>query len=344
MPGRIRRFLHIAAAEALYYTGTLALLRWYRRTVLGRDEVCVVGLHRVLTPDEQERSNSLEGMVIRESTYLALLAYLQTRFRVIGLDDLANASGRKSGSTESWCVITFDDGWEDTYSRAFPGLKKYGLPAVVFLATDAIGTTGGFWVERVKHAWRVPAARERMKSAVQAIAAAMVTGSGDLEDLVEWLKRMPSAKRDAILEHVFPGGGNGDNGAQVDAMLSWEQALEMSRAGVEIGAHTVSHPLLTYEEPDVVERELKVSKQVLEEKLGKQVRAFAYPNGDWNEQVRKKVEDAGYQWAFTTHPGWHGARENSRTISRLLLHEGNITTRDGEFSPAMLNLTLEGWA
>jgi len=344
MPAKIRRFLHIAVAETLHYTGALALWRWYRRTVRGREEVCVLGLHRVLTWDEQERSNSLDGMVIRENTYLELLAYLRRRFRVVGLDDLASASGRNSDSTEPMCVITFDDGWEDTYSRAFPGLKKYGMPAVVFLATGAIGSIGGFWVERVKQAWRAPVTRERMKSAIQEHAVAMVKGSGDLEHLVEWLKRMPSAKRNAILDHLLACEGNVENGASIDAMLTWEQAREMSREDVEIGAHTVSHPLLTYEEPDAVERELKISKQILEQKLGKQVRAFAYPNGDWNEQVRKQVQEAGYQWAFTTHPGWHKARENCHTISRVLLHEGNITTRDGEFSPAMLNLTLAGWA
>jgi hypothetical protein len=78
--------------------------------------------------------------------------------------------------------------------------------------------------------------------------------------------------------------------------------------------------------------------------LGKEVRAFAYPNGDWNESVRKQVANARYRCAFTTRPAWYDRSENFYTISRVLLHEGNITSRSGEFSPAMLDLTLAGWA
>ena len=346
MPARLRRFLHIAAAVVLHYSGALALWSWFRRSFLAKDACCVLGLHRVLSKTEQERSDSLEAMVIRDNTYLDLLAYLKRRFRVLAFDDFIAMDAEKAPSHAPGCLITFDDGWADTYSRAFPGLKANSLPAVVFLATGAIGTSGGFWVERVKRAWKTPPCRERLLSAANNNGSLGATPNGDaaLEDFVEWLKRMPAAKREAILERGLladPGAGSAQ---QVDAMLTWEQAREMSRAGVEIGAHTVNHPLLTYEDPLSIERELALSKRTLEEKLGAQVRAFAYPNGDWNEQVREQVEKTGYRCAFTTHPAWHHGRENSYAISRVLLHEGNITARDGEFSPAMLNLTLAGWA
>ena len=160
---------------------------------------------------------------------------------------------------------------------------------------------------------------------------------------MECLKRMPAKRRDAILQRGLPAVES-DGRGQIDSMMTWEQAREMSRAGVEMGAHTVSHPLLSYEEPATVECELRLSKQMVEEKLGKPVRAFAYPNGDWNDRVSKQVEQTGYRCAFTTHPDWHDSRENQFTISRVLLHEGNITTQDGKFSPAMLNLALAGWA
>jgi peptidoglycan/xylan/chitin deacetylase (PgdA/CDA1 family) len=155
---------------------------------------------------------------------------------------------------------------------------------------------------------------------------------------------MPMERRNAILHRTLPTDGNSDGPEDVDVMLTWDQAREMSDAGVEIGAHTVSHPLLSHEDAASVERELKLSKQTLEERLGKKVRALAYPNGDWNERVRKQVEDTGYRCAFTTRPAWHDRDENLYTISRVLLHEGNITAQNGEFSPAMLNLTLAGWA
>jgi peptidoglycan/xylan/chitin deacetylase (PgdA/CDA1 family) len=339
-----RRFLHVAAAKVMHYSGALTLWRWFRQEVLRRDEVCVLGLHRVLTRSEQELSNSLDGMIIRENTYLALLAYLQRRFDVVSLDTLLCNKKQPVASPRPRCVITFDDGWADTYSRAFPGLRKFSLPGVVFLATGSIGQRGGFWIERVKGAWRLPATRERAQSALSGFLETNSLAHAELEALIEWLKRMSTEKRNAILERILPANENSCDRKEVDAMLTWDQAREMSEAGVEMGAHTVSHPLLSYEDEASVECELRISKQMLEDKLGKKIRAFAYPNGNWSERIREQVAATGYQCAFTTHAAWHDREENPYTISRVLLHEGNITAKPGEFSPAMLALTLSGWA
>jgi peptidoglycan/xylan/chitin deacetylase (PgdA/CDA1 family) len=344
MAAKFRRFLHVAAANTLHYSGALALWRSLRRWLLRKNEVCVLGLHRVLTKAEWEQSNSLPGMIILEETYLSLLAYLRRRFEVVSLDTLLETPTHGLTFSKPLCLITFDDGWADTYSRAFPGLKKFSMPAVIFLTTGFIGTRGGFWVEQVQKAWRKSSRRARLQSAARETAEANAAASVDLERLVEWLKRMPASERNVLLECMLGTSGNGDGGADVDYMLSWDQAREMSDAGVEIGSHTVSHPLLTYEDASSVERELLLSKQILEEKLGRRVRAFAYPSGDWSERVREQAAKAGYGCAFTTQPSWHGHCENPYTISRILLHEGNIAGHEGRFSPAMFDLTLAGWA
>ena len=73
------------------------------------------------------------------------------------------------------------------------------------------------------------------------------------------------------------------------------------------------------------------------------MRAFAYPNGNWDPRVRQAVIAAGYECAFTVRPGWHRRDADPFTMDRILLHEGNVTGRDGSFSPAMFHLTLTGW-
>jgi len=342
MSARLRRFFHVAAAEALHYSGALALWLWFRRKVQRKGEVCVLGLHRVLSKSEQERSNSLDGMIIRDDTYLALLAYLQRRFEVVSLETFLSGIENGTAPSKPRCIITFDDGWLDTYSRALPGLRKFGLPAVVFLTTGSIGSRGGFWVERVKRAWRT--SREGMRSTLSDVWEPGPAAHADLEAVVEWLKRMPTEKRNAILERMLPANGSSNDPEEVDVMLTWDQAREMSEDGVEIGAHTVSHPLLSYEDEASVERELKLAKQVLEENLGEKVLAFAYPNGDWNKRVLEQVVETGYRCAFTTRPAWHSREKNLYTIPRVLIHEGNITVLAGAFSPAMFALALAGWA
>ena len=198
-------------------------------------------------------------------------------------------------------------------------------------------------MEQLKRSWRTPSSRTQMKSVLSQLAGQNKWWSADLEDIVEWLKHMPTENRHSLLRASLPSEENSHSSDEVDSMLTWDQVIEMSRNGVEFGAHTVSHPLLSYESDTTVERELRMSKQTLEEKLGKKVRAFAYPNGDWDERVRRWVKQVGYQSAFTTRPGWHHFGQDRYTSRRILLHEGNVTGPDGEFSPATLNLTLAGW-
>ena len=117
----------------------------------------------------------------------------------------------------------------------------------------------------------------------------------------------------------------------------------MEREGIEIEAHSVTHPLLIYEDDSTVRRELQVGKEILEQKLGKKIRAFAYPNGTWDVRVRDMVQQAGYECAFVVQRGWHRQGDDPFTIRRILLHEGNVTGPDGRFSPSVLSLRLSGW-
>jgi peptidoglycan/xylan/chitin deacetylase (PgdA/CDA1 family) len=297
----------------------------------------------VLTKAEQYRSNSLDGMMLSDVTFVRLLEYLRRRFHLVSLETFFGSHTEEADKSKPWCLLTFDDGWRDTYTTAYPWLKKFGMPATVFLATGSIEGRGGFWVEQLKRLWRIPSSRAQMKSVLSQVAGQNKCQVADLEDIVEWLKHMPAEKRHSFLRRLLPSEENSDYSGEVDSMLTWNQVIEMSRNGVEIGTHTVSHPLLSYESDATVERELCISKQTLEEKLGKKVRAFTYPNGDWDERVRQWVEQVGYECAFTTRPGWHRGGQDPYTIRRILLHEGNVTGRNGQFSPAMLNFTLAGW-
>ena len=340
---RLRRFPRFAAASLLYFSGAFVLRRFFRQRLLHKKEVCVLGLHRVLTKAEQSRSNSLEGMVLSDVTFVRLLEYVERRFHVVSLETFLTGETKETDRSKPWCLLTFDDGWRDTYATAYPWLKKFGMPATLFLATGSIEGRGGFWVEQLKRLWRIPSLRAQMKSVLCEVGGQDKWRGADLEDIVEWLKHMPTENRHSLLRALLPSEENSHSSDEVDSMLTWDQVIEMSRNGVEFGAHTVSHPLLSYETDTTVERELRISKQTLEEKLGKKVRAFAYPNGDWDERVRRWVKQVGYQSALTTRPGWHRFGQDRYTIRRILLHEGNVTGPDGQFSPATLNLTLAGW-
>ncbi|MCI0353753.1 MAG: polysaccharide deacetylase family protein [Acidobacteria bacterium] len=335
---RLRRAAHFLLADLLHYSGFLWC--WFRiRRLLRGDQVCVLGLHRVLTPAEQRRSHSLPSIVLSDATFARLLEYLQRNFRVLSLDDLLSPA--PAGAPAAQCVLTFDDGWLDNYTNAHGDLKRLGLPATILVATGLLEGQGYLWVERLRAAAAESGQGEQFCATLAGLLHDGASPS-DLHAMIEGLKHMPAQARNRILNQVLPPPDS-TTVNPVDSMMTWNQVRQMAVEGVEFGGHTVTHPLLPFEDDFTVQQELSGCKRTLEEKLQRKVRAFAYPNGNWDPRVRAAVIAAGYQCAFTVAPGWHGRDADPFTIHRILLHDGNVTGRDRSFSPAMFHLTLTGW-
>ena len=339
MKAKVRRILHFAVAAAAHYSGLIWLWRSLRRALFHDRPVCVLGLHRVLDPEERRRSDSLEGIVLSEDSFVRLLEWLRCHFTLAPLSSLPATAENAAGKPV--CVLTFDDGWHDNYCRAFPWLRKFQVPAAIFLATGLVGSDRTFWVEELLAAGKKETRRKQIEAQLSELLPGSLTSGW--RQVVETLKHMPARQRETILSAVLhPEERKLDHG-RMDGMLTWDQAREMAQQGIEFGAHTVTHPLLTYEDDATVDREVRASREDVQRELGVAVCAFAYPNGDWDERVRQQVEHAGYALAFTTQKGWYRTGGDRLTVPRILLHEGNVTGWNGRFSPAMLNFTLTGW-
>lgn len=341
MPNKSRRALHLAAAVILHYTGTLGLLAFIRQRLTRRPTVYVLGFHRILTNEEQPLSHSLPGMVLRESTFTALLEYLKRKVQFVSLDCILGSGADKQKTDLPMCLVTFDDAWSDTYRRAAPVLHRLNIPAVLFVPTSAVDSQTGFWVEQLVRACKNKDTVSRISDRIGTSNDGHRTGI-DLEEVIELLKRMPAKRRDGILADVTSSGNNNTR-AGVDTMMTWDQVSTVAAHGIEVGSHTVTHPLLTFEDNATQAWELESSRNALRERLGADVRAFAYPNGDWDSKVRESVVRAGYSCAFTTKAGCFASGGDLYSIPRFLLHEGTVTGFRGRFSRAMTNLTLAGW-
>ena len=281
-------------------------------------------------------------MILREKTFGELLNYLKRNFQVVSVGEFLSCRSDGAEYRRPACLLTFDDGWCDNFTTAFPHLEKDRTPAVVFLITGLIGTPEVFWVERLNRAWQEPKRRQEIQSELLSLGVPENSVT-DIVGIVEHLKQMPAAKREHILSRLPLGEPTSQGRGDVDRMAAWEEIQTMHQDGVQFGAHTVTHPLLVYEEDSVVVEELRESKQAIETKLGVTVTAFAYPNGSWDERIRSLVKRAGYECAFTTQRGWHGHRDDPYSVKRIMIHEGVVTGRDGRFSPAMFQLRLSGW-
>ncbi len=342
MASSLRHTALCVFASVLHYSGLFRLRRFIRRVVLGEREVSVLGLHRVLSKEELARANSQPGIVLKKATFEKMLEFLARKYQVVALDDFLRSGRAHSQPSKPHCLITFDDGWRDNYTAAFTLLKKFGLPAVIFLVTGLVENRGVFWVEQLIQAWGNQPRRQEMQRQFMALTGRQ-DSEVEIERMIEHFKHMPARKRQQGLAVMIPEAGAGSQNNDGDAMLTWHEVLAMHRGGIEFEAHTVTHPLLVYEDDQSVQYELRACKETLEEKLPRKVKALAYPNGTWDERVRNAAQKAGYECAFTTERGLHCQGRDPYTIRRIMLHEGNVTGLNGQFSPAMLSLRLSGW-
>lgn len=329
----MRQRVKSALVNLLHGSGALSL--WFRSRARREEEICILGFHRVLSDAEYERTCSQSAIVLREATYWALTEYLQQHFDVVPLR--AAWEGGRPTSERPACAITFDDGWCDNRA-ALRKLRQKRLPVTLFVAAGLVDRGEVLWVEKLRHGWRDPAARHRIE---QRFAGQLSRGPSDpLEPVIESLKRMPAERRDTILAELLP---KELALPECDRMLTWSELKEMAAEGIEIGSHTLDHPLLSYEDDDKVEEELSGSRELIRKRLGAEVSTFAYPNGDHDDRVRNSVEKSGYACAVTTRHGWYHQGSDRFTMPRILLHEGNVTDADGRFSPAVLQFTMTGW-
>ncbi len=207
-------------------------------------------------------------------------------------------------------AITFDDGYADNYTLAWPVLRDLGLTATCFVASGFLDG-GRMWNDTV-------------------IEAIRTTNRPSLNAPDLGLDRLPldsiEAKRSAIrqvlgqLKYRAHAEREGRAVAlatdlraslPADLMLTSAQVGEMNRAGMTIGAHTVSHPILANLTLDDARTEIVESKRRLEELTGNEVTLFAYPNGrpgkDYTGRDAELVKAAGFAAAVSTSPGAAGA-------------------------------------
>jgi len=120
---------------------------WQRRlrTWAERNAVIILTYHRVTDTWDRFLDYSQPGMVVTVSTFERQIAILKEHFEVVTLGALLADGASGTRRTRPRCVITLDDGWRDNYDLAFPILHRKGLSAIVFLATDFIGSDRAFW-------------------------------------------------------------------------------------------------------------------------------------------------------------------------------------------------------
>jgi peptidoglycan/xylan/chitin deacetylase (PgdA/CDA1 family) len=303
--------------------------------------------HRVLPQNDPDLQSIQPGLYVTPEVFEKQVAFLSRRFKVISLGKLSDLHQSGMPIPKNCAVVTFDDGWRDNFENAFPILRRYNIPATVFLATDFIGTNNILWfylAGKVIEKANIPPDR---LSAILRRGIEREASSGVAGDMIEALKALDHESILTVIHEIASEAGIPETDLHPDdnMMLNWEQVAEMSRGGIEIGSHGCSHRILTHLEQAEVKRELTCSKEIIESKLGRKIDIFSYPNGDYDSKIKDLVREAGYALAVATR----GNTEDKGMIDifalkRVGVHQDISLNPNGNFSGAMFAFHISGWS
>jgi peptidoglycan/xylan/chitin deacetylase (PgdA/CDA1 family) len=265
--------------------------------------VLVLTFHRIGRPEESVLNRDVFSAT--PDDFQAQMATLAAHFEVIEADDLERAFARPRGRA---VAITFDDGYRDNFVHALPVLRRLGLPATFFVTAGLLDRPRLPWWDEV--AWRVGgdvlaprklAEQLQLNLPIESPAATSVA-------LLERYKRLPAPAAMQLLERVREVANEPTSPVDVeDLWMTWAMVRELMGAGMSIGAHTMTHPVLTSLGEDGQDEEIGRSLERVRREMGRSTALFAYPVGlpfTYDRVTRRVLARHGVDYAFAFSGGY----------------------------------------
>lgn len=258
---------------------------------------------------------------VRSSTFEKFCELLAEDYEVLSCAELE--SRRRAGALPARAIaLTFDDGYADNHDVAWPILRKFGLPASVFVTAGCVGGDKLLWFQRLAHIFE-KARPEALPVTVGSWTFTLDTDServATVERVATDMKKMSASEREEKLAAIGEALGVTDFSPLKREMLTWDQLRAMDAGGFSVEAHTMTHPILSMETIDAATREIGESREVLSAAIGRSVELFAYPNGkrkDMTDEVVAAVEHAGYRAAYAAEFGATSPANDPYRIPRV---------------------------
>jgi peptidoglycan/xylan/chitin deacetylase (PgdA/CDA1 family) len=326
--------LKMAVASMLDKSGVISAVRNYRSTRSG----IILTLHRVLPAKEAEESFEPK-ITLTDTVFEELLNLLHREFHVVSLAQLLTQP--EDIEHKQRVALTFDDGWSDTYSHAFPLLARYGLPATVFLCPGLMADGQMLPEERFARIWQWCGSHQHTQLLLRDLRKWGLNGG---ESLVRhtWsrlLKRLALNAKLLMLSHLENTYGVPD--CRERRFLTWEEVKIMRRGNISFGSHTLHHSTLTAEQHPALGEELRKSREVIEFRLQEEIRYLAYPNGAYDRRVIDAARQAGYSHCFTTDQGAFKRRANCLAIPRIGIDDSVVVNHISSLHASRVRFHLQ---
>jgi peptidoglycan/xylan/chitin deacetylase (PgdA/CDA1 family) len=312
------RILKEIGYRCLVWMGlTWAAARFNRRKIL------VLGYHD-LYADAVDPVDNFDGLRVRRDRFEQQMQYLVAHYHVVSLDELLDPSVRPPDG-KPLAAITFDDGYKNVYRIAYPVLRRFGLPATVFVIPDFSFNGQTPWWERLRAlvaGTQHPVAIVPVQGTRQYFPFITVADREEvLVELSAELRRVPPQVREESLTKLAADLGMVEGSQPRCAPLSADELREMIEGGISVGSHGRSHDSFLHLSDEALFAELTESKQVLESVTGRPVTWVAYPYGDYSRVTMETARKAGYRGAVTTSPRLYDAAADPHAIPRICVDD-----------------------
>jgi peptidoglycan/xylan/chitin deacetylase (PgdA/CDA1 family) len=217
-------------------------------------------------------------------------------------------------------AITFDDGYADNEEVAAPILASLGLSATFFISTGYLDG-GCMWNDRVIEAVRGCEMPELDLRSIGLPVFRLISAGPRrqaISSILTGIKHLEPKQRERATDTIVAAAGGRPSPA---LMMRPDQLRRLRALNMDVGAHTVTHPILTRLTPEAALDEMTRSKRELEGMLGEDVSLFAYPNGvpaqDYDASHAAMARECGFSAAVSTAWGAASTRSDRFQLPRF---------------------------
>ena len=302
-----------------YRGGVFSVLRRLRPS----RNIAILRYHAVCGPEGYPYADP--HLCVTPAGFERHVAYLASNYEVLPLPEIVSRLRVNRPLPSNVVALTFDDGYADNLAAART-LNKYGASGTFYMTACCIEGTEPFWPSEIRYlvraipdgvlTLRVPGKQIDMPFSTPAERNAA------LVHITHLLKAHPIPVREQLREQLR---SLANHVKMPSIMLSWEQVNTMAELGMTIGAHTMTHANLPSAGLVDATAEITGSKKLIEERTGRPVTMFSYPNGGaesyFTPELEQVVQRAGFQAATTSRNGFATAGCNLYAIKRVQVQE-----------------------
>ncbi|WP_299847859.1 polysaccharide deacetylase family protein [uncultured Paracoccus sp.] len=305
----------LAKSAALALATAPVLYPWLRRRALGGDKITILCYH-TLGPDGDDMD---AWTVLHQGEFRRQIALFRRDYDIVSLDQALD--GPRSSRPQ--LVLTFDDGDIGLYTHLLPILREEGLPVTVYVATGQIADQRPYWFDRVMNALQGSGERQIDLSGAGLGRWTVGPDHGPgrcaaIGALLEALKTVDPDRREAMADRVIAMAAPVTPPRTPVGPMSLVQLQEFAaHPGVTIAAHSHCHNLLDQIPLAEAADSIALSRKLLQDWTGQEVRHFAYPNSNHNAVLRAEMARQGFASATVLDNALTPRDQDRFALSRL---------------------------